>query len=167
VPEFAAVVVEDAATASNAAATTWTDLRFEELQRATTELDLVSDEGAEAISLIYTSPQGLDTYVKICKDERIAVNNMTLDGGFRGVSFNGRLPMVSDKHCRRGAYFFPNFDAMALYELSQLDWADLHGSMFEKVSNKDVYESMLVQYLEFGVMARNASAVVRGKKMIF
>jgi hypothetical protein len=166
VPEFAATIV--GSDGSTDAATDWVDLRFENMQRVLSEIDIVNDDpGSGGIDLIYTSPAGYDTYVKMCKDERITVNQMTLDGGFTGVSFNGNLPLVKDKHARKGAFFFLNFDSLGLFQLADIDWADLHGSMFEKIPNKDAYESMLFQYAELGTTQRNANGALVGIKMLY
>lgn len=164
VPEFAASIVDSGADAS---AATWADFKFENLQRILFELDRNSEEGQEGVDLIYTSIPGVATYQKYCKDEKITVNDMKLDGGFTGLSFNGRLPVVGDKHARLGAYFALNFDSFGLFQLQDIDWLNRQGSNFEKIVNKDVWESTLAYYGELGVETRNANAALVGTNMLY
>lgn len=164
VPEFAASIVDSG---TDTVASTWADFKFENLQRILFELDRNSEEGQEGIDLIYTSIPGVATYQKYCKDEKITVNDMKLDGGFTGLSFNGRLPIVGDKHARLGAYFALNFDSFGLFQLQDIDWLNKHGSNFEKIVNKDVWESTLAYYGELGVESRNSNAALVGTNMLY
>lgn len=164
-PDFAAQIV-DAGTDSNKA--TWGDLKYHLLQRVLTEINRNSDAGAEGIKFILTSFPGLDTYVDMCKSERITVNSMTLDGGFDGVSFN-RLIMVPDKHFRLGAYAFVNPSTLKLFSLAPLDWDESDGSMFYRLNggDRDAIGATLKEYVEFGVVDRNANGMLVGVNMLF
>lgn len=166
VPEFAASVVtpgSDAATYSS-----WVDLQYHYLQRVETEVERNSDIGADGIAFILTSPPGYDTYVKLCKDERIAVNTMMLDGGFKGVSFNQK-PMVKDKHTRLGAYFFINPSTHKIFSLDELGWDESDGSMFYRLNggDRDALGATLKEYSELGVYERNANGALTGITMLY
>jgi hypothetical protein len=165
VPEFAAQIV-DAGT--DTLASTWADLKYYLLQRVLTEINRNSDAGAEGVKFILTSFPGLDTYVDMCKSERITVNSMTLDGGFDGVSFN-RLIMVPDKHFRLGAYAFVNPSSLKLFSLADLDWDESDGSMFYRLSggDRDAIGATMKEYSEFGVTDRNANGMLVGVNMLF
>lgn len=165
VPDFVAQIV-DAGTDSSKS--TWGDLKYHLLQRVLTEINRNSDMGAEGVKFILTSFPGLDTYVDMCKSERITVNSMTLDGGFDGVSFN-RLIMVPDKHTRLGAYFFINPSTLKLYNLAPLDWDESDGSMFYRLNggDRDAIGATLKEYCEFGVVERNANGALVGVNMLF
>jgi hypothetical protein len=169
VPDFAAqIVVATGATSEPSAASSWGDLKYHLLQRVLTEIARNSDLGAEGIKFILTSFPGLDTYVDMCKSERITVNSMTLDGGFDGVSFN-RLVMVPDKHFRLGAYAFVNPSTIKLFNLAQLDWDESDGSMFYRLNggDRDAIGATLKEYTEFGVVERNANGMLVGVNMLF
>jgi hypothetical protein len=165
VPEFAASIVgSDGTTYSD-----WVDLQYHNLQRVLTEIDRNSDIGSEGVAFILTSPSGYDTYVKLCKDERITVNSMTLDGGFKGVSFN-HIPMVKDKQFRLGAYAFINPSTHKLFSLAELDWDEAStGSMFYRLSggDRDGIGATLKEYSELGVIERNGNGMLVGINMLY
>ena len=169
VPEFAASIVRPGGASSDSATyTSWVDLQYHNLQRVQTEIDRNSDIGSDGIGFILTSPPGFDTYVKLCKDERISVNNMMLDGGFKGVSFN-TLPMVKDKHTRLGAYFFINPASHKIYSLDELGWDESDGSMFYRLNggDRDALGATLKEYSELGVLDRNANGALLGITMLY
>ncbi len=169
VPEFAAsVVIASSGNTENDAYSTWADLRYNLLQRVETEIDRNSDEGAEGIAFILTSPPGVDTYVDVAKAERITVNQMTLDGGFKGVSFNGK-PMVKDKHTRLGAFYFFNPTSHKLFSLAELDWDETGGSMFYRLNggDRDALGATMKEYMELGVVTRNINGALLGVNMLF
>lgn len=167
VPEFAAYVAgSDGSTYAD-----WVDLKFSDMQAVLGEIDITAggDEGgADGIKLIITSQRGYETYAELCRTERVQVNNMELDGGFSGISFNGRLPVVADKHCRLGAFFFWNPSSTKLFVLKDWDWEDADGSMFYRLEggDKDALGATLKAYMEFGVIQRNANGVLTGVSMI-
>lgn len=166
VPDFAAQIV--LAGSADTSAATWGDLKYFLLQRVLTEIARNSDLGAEGIKFIATSYPGLDTYVDMCKSERITVNSMTLDGGFDGVSFN-RLIMVPDKHTRLGSYEFINPKTIKIFSLAPLDWDESDGSMFYRLSggDRDAIGATLKEYVEVGVVERNANGALNAVNMLF
>jgi hypothetical protein len=166
VPDFAAQVV--LAGANDTTTAGWGDLKYYLLQRVLTEINRNSEAGAEGIKFIETSFPGLDTYIDMCKSERITVNSMTLDGGFDGVSFN-RLIMVPDKHYRLGSYAFVNPTTLKLFNLAPLDWDESDGSMFYRLNggDRDAIGATLKEYCEFGVVERNANGVLNAVNMLF
>jgi hypothetical protein len=167
VPEFAAQIVL-AGSADNATFSSWGDLQYHLLQRVETEIDRNSDEGSEGIGFWLTSPPGFDTYLKLVKEERITVNEMTLDGGFKGISFNFR-PMVKDKHTRLGAYFAINPGSHKLYQLEELGWDESAGSMFYRLQggDQDGLGATLKEYSEFGVITRNVNGALVAVNMLY
>lgn len=163
VPEFAAIAQGDY--------TAMVDLKVSDMQAVLGELDQQSGGdigGAEGIKLILTSQRGLETMVELFRSERIKVNEMELDGGFTGISFNGQYPVVADKHVRLNTFYFWNPESTKLFILKDWDWEDKDGSMFYRLSggDKDALGATLKAYLEFGVIVRNANGVLRGVNMI-
>jgi hypothetical protein len=164
VPEFAAQIVgSDGTTYAD-----WVELQYHNLQRVETEIDRNSDDGSEGVAFILTSPPGFDTYLKLAKEERITVNEMTLDGGFKGISFNMK-PMVKDKHTRLGAYFFINPSSHKLFQLEELGWDESAGSMFYRLSggDRDGLGATLKEYSELGVITRNVNGALVGIRMLY
>lgn len=164
VPEFAASIVGDDGTTF----ADWVDLQYHNLQRVETEIDRNSDEGAEGIAFILTSPPGYDTYLKLAKEERITVNQMTLDGGFKGISFNNK-PMVKEKHFRLGAYAFINPSSHKIFSLEELGWDESAGSMFYRLEggDQDAIGAALKEYSELGVITRNVNGMLVGINMLY
>jgi hypothetical protein len=166
VPDFVSQIV--LAGSNDTTTAGWGDLKYYLLQRVLTEIARNSDLGSEGIKFIVTSYPGLDTYVDMCKSERITVNSMTLDGGFDGVSFN-RLIMVPDKHYRLGSYEFINPSTIKLFNLAPLDWDESDGSMFYRLSggDRDAIGATLKEYTEAGIVERNANGALNGVNMLF
>jgi hypothetical protein len=166
VPDFASQIV--LAGSADDVYTNWGDLKYYLLQRVLTEIARNSDLGSEGIKFIVTSFPGLDTYVDMCKSERITVNSMTLDGGFDGVSFN-RLIMVPDKHYRLGSYEFINPSTIKLFNLAPLDWDESDGSMFYRLNggDRDAIGATLKEYTEAGIVERNANGALNAVNMLF
>ena len=147
------------------------DLAVKDMQAVLGELDLVAggDEGgADGIKLILTSQQGYETVAELFRTERIQVRDLELDGGFTGIAFNGRLPIVADKDVRRGAFYFWNPSSTRLFVLQDWDWEDADGSMFYRLNggDRDALGATLKAYMEFGVIQRNANAALIGRQMI-
>jgi hypothetical protein len=164
VPEFAAQIVGDDGTTY----ADWVDLQFHLLQRVETEIDRNSNEGAEGIGFILTSPPGFDTYLKTAREEKITVNEMELDGGFKGISFNMRT-IVKDKHFRLGAFAFINPGSHKLFSLEELGWDESAGSMFYRLNggDRDGLGATLKEYSELGVITRNVNGMLVGVKMLY
>jgi hypothetical protein len=162
-PEFVAYVSGDFSSP--------VDLAVKDMQAVLGELDIISggDEGgADGIKLILTSQPGYETVAELFRTERIQVRDLELDGGFTGIAFNGRLPIVADKHCQRGAFYFWNPSSTKLFTLQDWDWEDADGSMFYRLrgGDADALGATLKAYMEFGVIQRNANAALIGRQMI-
>lgn len=98
-----------------------------------------------------------DKYVSLLVADKRFVNTMTLDGGFKGVEFNG-IPLVVDPQCKRNTIFYVVPESLRIFELSDYDWMEKDGSQLSRVSNKDSYEAILFAYKQLGTIARNANA---------
>lgn len=147
------------------------DLNVKDMQAVLGELDIIAggDEGgADGIKLILTSQPGYETVAELFRTERIQVRDLELDGGFTGIAFNGRLPIVADKHMRRGAFYFWNPSSTKLFVLQDWDWEDADGSMFYRLDGgeRDALGATLKAYMEFGVIVRNANAALIGRQML-
>jgi hypothetical protein len=125
------------------------------------------------VKLILTSQRGQETMAELFRSERIAVNTMELDGGFSGIIFNGKYPVVADKHAPLHTFLFWNPSSTKLFVLKDWDWEDKDGSMFFRINGsgggaggQDALGATLKAYIEFGVVTRNANGILRGVNMI-
>lgn len=139
------------------------DLSFESMQQLVSQI--VSESGVDEreIKLWHCHPAMRDTYVKLCRDERVFQNNMKLDGGWETVAYNGR-PIAVDVQCRRNAMFLITPSSMAIAQMAPLDWIDKDGSVFYRISGGDVDAFGATAYVYQDVMCkvRNQNGVLKG-----
>ncbi len=151
----------DGATTEPTTAATRKDLTFPLMQQIFSGIATNSDFSEQDIKLLLCSFQMRDTYVKLCQDERKFYNTMKLDGGFEGVSYNGK-PLVPDVHCRHNRIYFITPDSMALFRLAEMDWMDKDGHILYRIGDTDAYGATLYIYQELGCKVRNANGILVG-----
>lgn len=155
----------DGATTEPTTAANRRDLTFEGMQQILSAIATNSDYSEKDVKLILCSYQMKDTYAKLCKDERRWTNVMDLDGGFKGLSYNG-IPVVPDVHCRHNRMYFISPESLALYRMADLDWMDPNGNgeVLYRISGGDVdaVGARLFSYQNLGCSARNANGVYCG-----
>jgi hypothetical protein len=100
-----------------------------------------------------------DKYVSLLVADKRFVNTMTLDGGFKGVEFNG-IPFVVDPQCKRSTIYYVVPESMRIYRTSDFDWMEKDGSVLSRVANKDAYEAVMFHYGNLACHFRNANAVL-------
>jgi hypothetical protein len=137
------------------------DLAFSDLQKVFSAIAANSDYTEQDIKLILASYAMRDTYVQLCRNERVFYNNMKLDGGFEAVSYNGK-PIVPDVHARHNRLQFICPDSLAIFRLADLDWMDKDGNILYRLSGGDVdgYGATLFVYQELGCKVRNANGAL-------
>lgn len=139
------------------------DLTFDLMEQLISRIVSESAVDPREIKLWHCHPSIANTYLKLCRDERIFTNTMTLDGGFKTIAYNGR-PIAEDVQCRRNAIFLVTPSSMALFQMAPLDWVDQDGSVFYRISGGDVdaYGATAFVYQELGCKARNQNGVILG-----
>lgn len=139
------------------------DLTFESMQQLVSQV--VSESGIDEreIKLWHCHPSMRDTYVKLCRDERVFQNNMKLDGGWETVAYNGR-PIAVDVQARRNAMFLITPSSLAIAQMAPLDWIDKDGSVFYRISGGDVdaFGATAYVYQELMCKVRNQNGVLLG-----
>lgn len=139
------------------------DLTFESMQQLVSQI--VSESGIDEreIKLWHCHPSMRDTYVKLCRDERVFQNNMKLDGGWETVAYNGR-PIAVDVQARRNAMFLITPSSLAIAQMAPLDWIDKDGSVFYRISGGDVdaFGATAYVYQELMCKVRNQNGVLLG-----
>lgn len=139
------------------------DLTFDMMEQLLAKIVSESAVDEREIKLWHCHPSIGNTYAKLCRDERIFTNTMTLDGGFKAIAYNGR-PIATDVQCRRNALYLVTPSSMKLFQMAPLDWMDKDGSVFYRISGGDVdaYGATAFVYQELGCVARNQNGVILG-----
>ena len=139
------------------------DLSFDLMQQLLSRIISNSAVDAREIKLWHCHPSMADTYLKLCRDERIFTDTMKLDGGFETIAYNGR-PIADDVQCRRNALFAITPSSMSIMQMAPLDWVDQDGSVFYRISGGDVdaYGATAFVYQELGCKVRNQNGVILG-----
>ncbi len=139
------------------------DLTFDLMQQLLSKIVSESAVDEREIKLWHCHPSMADTYLKLCRDERIFTNTMKLDGGWETISYNGR-PIATDVQCRRNALYAITPASMAIFQMAPLDWVDQDGSVFYRISGGDVdaYGATAYVYQDLGCKVRNQNGVILG-----
>ncbi len=88
------------------------------------------------------------------------VNTTTLDGGFKGLDFNG-IPIVPDPDCRKNVLYWIVPKTLKIFRLGDIDWMTKDGgAILSRTAGYDKYDATLFQYGDLGTIARNACAKV-------
>lgn len=161
-PDWAAqIIFADGGSSELTSSAGRVDISFEVLQDALTAISVNSDFDESDVNLLIGSPGIKNQYVRLARNERVFFNNMTLDGGFKAVSYNGK-PIVWDPQARRNRLTALVTETLAIFRLSELDWIEVGGDVLYRISGGDVdaVGATLYAYQEFGVKVRNANAAI-------
>jgi hypothetical protein len=109
--------------------------------------------GGGSTAYILGEPNMQLTYANMARRERIMVNNVSLDGGWSGPSYNG-IPILQDKFAPPNRLAFVDPSALAIYEMSRPAWIDRGEGVLKQVGRTDVWEAQYGWYSEFGVSSR-------------
>jgi hypothetical protein len=150
----------------------WTPGYLESSVGTLAELDLthlvqgVHQNGATITDLL-TSYGVVNAYWNILQGKRQytgdAVKN--LSGGVTTPTFQsvfGDIPITPDWACPKGTVYGINKNEMWLHQLTDWEWLDKDGSMWDRVPNKDAWRAIIGQYSNIGVFRRNAFAKLTG-----
>lgn len=138
-----------------------TSLSFEDMQEVIDLIETESDSNANELEFILMGHGVRRAYYQLCITERRSVNRAELDGGWKGLEFNG-LVMIADPLCRRQTMYFVNPKSLALLRTQDFDWMDRDGSYLNRVSNKDAYEAVLYTYQNLVSLSRNSNGKLQG-----
>src|SRR5690606_35899129 len=104
-PDWAAqVLYADGGSSELTSSSGRVDISFEALQDLGTMISMNSDYQESDINAYYGSPGIKNQYVRLARSERMFFNNMTLDGGFKVVSYNGK-PFIDDPQAKRNRLY--------------------------------------------------------------
>jgi hypothetical protein len=116
----------------------------------------------KAPSLIITNPKGRRAYADLLTSQRRYVNTAELDGGWKGLDFNGSA-LVSDWDAPF-LYYMLALDNFKFYEMAPAGFIPVvyngGDGYLEKVSGKDAYSADFGWYVEFLCDTPQRSAVL-------
>lgn len=155
------VIYADGGSSELTSATGRVDISFEALQDLLTAISTNSDYDESDVDLFMSSPALKNKYIQLCRNERVFFNNMTLDGGFKAVSYNTK-PWVWDPQCKHNRVYALIFNELAIYRLADLDWIEVGGDVLYRLSGGDIdgVGATLFVYQEFGAKMRNCHGVI-------
>ena len=99
------------------------------------------------VDAILTTFELRDAYAALLVADKRYVNTMELDGGWKGLEFNG-IPVIADKDCPPNTMFFVDFAHLFLMQMKDFDWMSEDGSVLSRVASTDAYEAALVLYAD-------------------
>lgn len=134
-------------------------LTLARMQQVLSKIAVNSDFDESDVEFLLTSYEVRDKYVDLLVAEKRYVNTLTLDGGFKGVEFNG-IPLIPDSQCRKNRIYYVVPESMRLYQTSDVDWMEKDGAVLNRVANEDAYEATLFAYRNLGTHARNANGLL-------
>lgn len=141
-------------------------LTLDLMQKAFDETDIASDF---LPGLILTSYGGKREYAKflVPGKEYPAAGNVTLDGGYKGLDFNG-VALVADRDASQSLnpgkcewMYFLTLSSMMYFENEPWGWMDEDGSMLSRVNRKDSYEAFLRGYYNIICLHPNRNTVLK------
>lgn len=110
--------------------------------------------------LILTTAAIRREYIELMLADRRQVNEMKIEGGWSGISYNGVLFYVDSGDAIDGEIYFLTTRDLQIYRMSDYDWMSKDGAVLSRVSGYDAYEAVLFRYAEFGCLRRNTQGVI-------
>lgn len=121
--------------------------------------------GGAKLAALYTDYTSQRYYQKLLTADKRYVNTMQGDGGFASkdksfLEFNG-LAVVADKDCPTRMFFLDQ-DAIKLYVLAEMEFADETGSMYIAQVSADAFEMRVRYFANLFNEQPAACAVLKG-----
>jgi len=149
--------------AGDAGGTSGTNLALSR-NRINVVLEDVVFTGGGDTRFILSSPAVQRTYGDMAARDRIVVNEVELDNGWTGLSYNG-IPWIADFYAVGSQANFIDPSTLTVYELSRPQWMDRGDGILKQISDSggdlDVWRARYYWYSELGVSKRMANAVMR------
>lgn len=111
-------------------------------------IDYVDETAGSEINFITCAYDVKKEYIKNLSLNRMNVDYMTLDGGFKALSYSG-IPIVSDKFIEDGEMYLLNTNDFKMHQLC--DWRWLEGDAGNVIKQKlgsPTYTATLVKYAD-------------------
>lgn len=99
-------------------------------------------------------------YIELMQADRRQVNEMSIEGGWKGISYNGVLFYVDPTDAIDGEIYFLTTRDLQIYRMSDYDWMSKDGAVLSRLTGYDAYEAVLFRYAELGCNRRNTQGVL-------
>jgi hypothetical protein len=110
--------------------------------------------------LILTTPAIRREYIELMQAHKMIVNDMKIEGGWSGISYNGVMFYVDNVDAIDGEMYFLTTKDLQIYRMSDYDWMNKDGSVLSRCTGYDAYEAILFRYAELGCNRRNSQGVI-------
>lgn len=111
-------------------------------------IDYIDETTGSAINFITCAYDVKKDYIKNLSANRLNVDYMTLDGGFKAISYSG-IPLVSDKFVEDGTMFLLNTDDFKMHQLCDWRWLEGdNGNVIKQKLGSPTYTATLVKYAD-------------------
>ena len=111
-------------------------------------IDAVEETSGGAIDFIVASYNVRKQYVDHLSQNRTNVDYLTLDGGYKALSYSG-VPFVADRFVADGDMYLLNSADFKLHQLCDWRWLEGEsGSVLHQVPGKACYSATLVKYAD-------------------
>lgn len=134
-------------------------LTLELMQQPLDSIATNSDYSEQDVEFLLCSYGVRAKYISLLVSEKRFVNTLELDGGFKGVDFNG-IPLVPDPQCRKNRIYYVVPEVLKIFRTMDFSWMEKDGAVLSRVSGQDAYEATLVHYGNLGCIARNGLALL-------
>lgn len=111
-------------------------------------IDSVEEIGGGAIDFIVASYKMRKQYVKALSENRTNIDYLTLDGGYKALSYSG-IPFVADRFVADNDMYLLNSKDFKLHQLCDWRWLEGEGgTVLHQVAGKACYSATLVKYAD-------------------
>lgn len=111
-------------------------------------IDAVEENSGSAPDFIVTSYKMRKQYVDAMSQARTNLDYMTLDGGYKALSYSG-IPFVADRFVEDNDMYILNSADFKLHQLCDWRWLEGEsGSVLHQVAGKACYSATLVKYAD-------------------
>jgi hypothetical protein len=111
-------------------------------------IDTIEQNAGSSIDFITCSYDVRKSYVEAMASTRTNVDYMTIDGGYKALSYAG-TPIVADRFVEDGVMYLLNSADFKLHQLCDWRWLEGEGgSVLHQVAGKPSYTATLVKYAD-------------------
>ncbi len=111
-------------------------------------IDYIDETTGSSVNFITCAYDVKKEYIKNLSANRLNVDYMTLDGGFKALSYSG-IPLISDKFVEDGEMYLLNTDDFKMHQLCDWRWLEGdNGNVIKQKLGSPTYTATLVKYAD-------------------
>ena len=111
-------------------------------------IDHVDEVSGSEVDFITCSYDVKKAYINNLSDNRMNIDYMTLDGGFKALNYNG-IPVMSDKFIAEGEMYLLNSGDFKMHQLCDWRWLEGEGgNVIKQKHGTPTYTATLVKYAD-------------------